>query len=139
MSRTWLFAVIATLEQWRAFNPAIGWQLAAVVLIVHVALAFVLGDPGWLSAGGALVIILGVLTIARPLIRQGDRKVLESGRTILRQVREVEGRVVLVNPEEENQRFQDARAEYQHGPAIAIVGTLINGYGSLLLAPFVAN
>lgn len=135
MNRTWLTAVIAKLEQWRAFNPAIGWLLASGVLTVHATLAFVLSDPGWISAGGALIIILGALTIARPLIRQGDRKVLASGRTIARQGKEVERRVVLLNPVEDNQRFQDARAEYQHGPAIAIVGTLINGYGSLLLAP----
>ncbi|WP_131821039.1 hypothetical protein [Ensifer sp. LCM 4579] len=139
MDRTWLSAVVVKLEQWRAFNPAIGWLLVTVVLAVHATLAFVLSDPGWISAGGALIIILGALTIARPLIRQGDRKVLASARTIPRQVKEVETRVVLLNPEEDNQRFQDARAEYQHGPAIAIVGTLMNGYGSLLLAPFVAT
>ncbi len=32
MDRTWLSAVIAKLEQWRAFNPAIGGLLATVVL-----------------------------------------------------------------------------------------------------------
>ncbi|MCA1408556.1 hypothetical protein I6F26_24105 [Ensifer sp. IC3342] len=83
MDRTWLSAVIAKLEQWRAFNPAIGWLLATVVLAVHATRAIALSDPGWISAGGALIIILGALTIARPFIRQGDRKVLASGRASL--------------------------------------------------------
>ncbi|WP_026616892.1 hypothetical protein [Ensifer aridi] len=67
MERTWLSAVIAKLEQWRAFNPAIGWLLATVVLAVHATLAIALSDPGWISAGGALIIIAWHLDYSPPV------------------------------------------------------------------------
>lgn len=56
-------------------------------------------DPGWVSAARSLI-IPGALTIARPLLRKDDRNRLESRRSILRQVKEVDGRGFLVDLEE---------------------------------------
>ncbi|MCD1641345.1 hypothetical protein [Aurantimonas coralicida] len=116
----------------RRFDPRLGWLVSSAIMIVHLALSYATKDEGWVSAGGALVIVFGVLTIARGLIRTSDEKVRLAGRTIARHVKEVDGGIVPVNPESERERYRDADAEFRHGPSIIIVGTLINGYGALI-------
>jgi hypothetical protein len=124
----------------RAFDPRLGWWFSLGVMILHFALAYVTKDGGWISAGGAVVIVIGVITIARALIRVGDEKMMRSGRTVARLMRtDAEGKLVPARPEEERQQYQDAKAEFQHGPALVIVGTLINGYGSVLAVRFLCK
>ncbi|WP_041699190.1 hypothetical protein [Allorhizobium ampelinum] len=132
----WIVFIIVQLEKLRAFDPRVGWLLALGAMVLHLGVALVLRNSGWIGAGGALVIILGVLTIARPLIRRGDETVIRAKGAVAKQVREVEGRVVDADPVEASQQQLDVRAELQHGPTLVIVGTAINGYGSLIAGNF---
>lgn len=132
-----VLSIIVQLEKLRAFDPSVGWFLALGVMIAHLVIAFALRNSGWIGAGGALVIILGVLTIARALIRRGDETVIRAKGAVAKLVREVDGEVVDADPVEASQQMLDVRAELQHGPALVIVGTAINGYGGLIVSNFV--
>jgi len=115
------------------FDPRVGIWLSVVVIVLHAGLAWWLGNSTWITAGGAFVIVLGVVTIARSFLREGEQKIRLSGRTVLRKVRTNEaGELVSAEPEKDRERHADASAELRIGPILVVIGTLINGYGGLI-------
>lgn len=132
----WILHLIVILNKARAFDPLIGWLLSAICMGVHIGAAYWFHNSAWVSSGGALVIVLGVLTIARRLIRMGDHAVTRPSGPVAKLIREVDGDLFEAYPEETVQRALDLKAEFQHGPSLVIVGTIINGYGGLLWYSF---
>lgn len=111
-----------------AFNP---WLFASIALAV-----LLLGGLGWrmtgrpvsvsaaLAAYGAFMACCGVVTIGRPMIRVGGYRAWHE------QSRIINGGDYPPTPaeiEEDRQGRLDAMAVQVAGPALVIVGTMLNG------------
>ncbi|SDX67951.1 hypothetical protein [Thiocapsa roseopersicina] len=108
------------------------WAGAWVAVPVVVVLTRIGYDRHELSAyaalAGALMAILGVLTLGRPLLRLGYDE-------WLRQSRIIDGGHVAPTPEEQKAELEerrDAQAIQLSGPLLVILGTLLNGTSGFL-------
>ncbi|ABC90789.1 hypothetical protein RHE_CH02004 [Rhizobium etli CFN 42] len=111
-----------------AFHPwsGLGLWVAAVVLLEIVCRlsGFAPALSSKLALAGAVMASLGVFTIARPVIRAGGYK------SWLEKNRKIGGASYQPTPEELEEAGQiekDALAVNIVGPALAIVGTIMNG------------
>ena len=91
-----------------------------VVLAVNICISIVLEEPDWFQRSGSIIVILGILIAARRVVRLGKEHMNEDwnypNETVERQ------RVLL-----------DQRAQYIIGPIVALIGTVIWGYGDILI------
>ena len=101
------------------------WLLVAfsiIFLIGNIYLSITTDSPHWFQRAGSIIVVLGIIITARRPIRLGkeykneDWNLPDSTK---------EGIKVLM----------DDRAEFIIGPITALIGTLIWGYGDLIL-PF---
>lgn len=116
-----------------AFNPWLPPVLATLAVFV-VALAFDSGEPARrasiLAASGAIVVCFGLLSIARPVIRVGgwvayhDKSVTTDGGSF--DPSPAESRAI-------EEARKDTLSVQVIGPAMAIGGTLTNGFSGLLV------
>jgi len=96
------------------------------VAVIGIAASLVAGEWHWFSRSGAVVVLMGVLLGARKCVRIGfegmfqDATAIGGGPSL--QVSEPENT--------ENERSRDVRAA-QWGIWVAVVGTLIWGFGDL--------
>lgn len=111
-----------------AFHP---WFFVGVVLLVGLLggwVRCVTGKPisvsAALAAYGAFMACCGVVTIGRPMIRVGGYRAWHE------QSRIIDGGHIVPTPEEieeDRQGRLDAMAVQVTGPALVIVGTMLNG------------
>ena len=111
-----------------AFHPWVGlWLWGAVVVLFSLVRQLVGFSPitaATLALYGAMMACLGVFTIARPVIRAGGYK------SWFAKTREIKGSSYsppLEELKEAEETEKDALAVNILGPALAIVGTLMNG------------
>jgi hypothetical protein len=116
-----------------AFAPWMGlgaWLVYAIIFsVVRVIFGIQPVTSGTVAFHGAVMICVGAVTVARPVIRVGGyRKWLEKTRNV------DEGHLIPTTEElaESEQEVLDARAVNLVGPALAIAGTLLNGVSGLL-------
>lgn len=80
------------------------------------------------AATGAVIAVLGVLTIGRPIIRMGYGRWFSASQMI-------DGGTFPPTREQEEEDFQqreDARAIQIYGPLLIVVGTLMNGFSGYI-------
>lgn len=111
-----------------AFNPWTGLGLwAALIVLLQIVCGlsgFVPALSSKLAFAGALMACLGVFTIARPVIRAGGYK------SWLKKTKNMNFgslQPTTEELEEDQQVEKDAFAVNIVGPALAIVGTMMNG------------
>ncbi len=106
------------------------WLLVALAflwLIIWCWVAATSSEPHWVQRAGSVVVVIGVVIAARPIFRLGYRKWLQS-------LRVADYGHIMPGPEEleeDRQRGVDEIAQKIVGPIVALVGTLIWGYGDL--------
>ncbi len=97
--------------------------IALIILTSQILLSIETKNMSWFQRSGSIVVLLGVLISARRIIRLGDkRRIVDWGLDD----NTPEGKKVLL----------DERAELIYGPFVAIVGTVVWGYGDLILGYF---
>lgn len=101
--------------------------LAFIVLSISLFHSMVTNDSHWFQRSGSIIVLLGVLIAARRVIRLGKDYQNED----LNLPDETpEGKNVLL----------DQRSEFIIGPIVAVLGTIIWGYGDLIFeALFIVN
>ena len=110
-----------------AANSWLWCVIAIVLLIMHLLWAYSVSKGHPIARCGATWIIVGGVVALRPIIRQGFAAWLESTRVI-------DGGHVIPTPEEieaEKQEAMDALSTQRIGPTLAVIGTLMAGYGDL--------
>jgi len=108
-------------------NTWLIFLLAFIVLIGSLFHSMVTNDPQWFQRSGSIIVLLGVLIVARRVIRLGKDYQNEDWNL---PDESSEGKKVLL----------DQRSEFIIGPIIAVVGTIIWGYGDLIFkAIFIGN
>ena len=93
--------------------------IAIAVLIGNYVASIITNEAHWFQRSGSVVVLLGVLIVARRIIRLGDNHQDEDWNL---PDDSPEGKRVLL----------DQRSEYIIGPIIAVIGTIVWGYGDLL-------
>ena len=93
---------------------------AIAVLSGNLVYSIVTNEAHWFQRSGSIVVLLGVLIVARRVIRLGKDHQNEDWNL---PNETVEGKRVLL----------DQRSEYVIGPIVAVIGTMVWGYGDLLL------
>ena len=93
---------------------------AILVLGGNLYYSIVTNQAHWFQRSGSIVVLLGVLIVARPVIRLGKNYQNEDWNL---PDETDEGKKVLL----------DQRSEYIIGPIVAVIGTIVWGYGDLLL------
>jgi hypothetical protein len=115
-----------------AFHP---WFFAGAALLftIGILLGFILGHHQNVGAAvatiGAFAACCGIVTIGRPMIRMGGYQ------EWLKKTQIIDGGSFNPTPEEleeERQLLADAKAVQVVGPALAIVGTMVNGLSGFL-------
>ena len=99
------------------------WLLLAIALAVislNLSLALLWNAPHLFQRCGSIVVLVGVLITARKVVRLGASYLNEDWNL---PDDSPEGREVLL----------DDRSQFIIGPAVAVLGTIIAGYGDLLL------
>ncbi len=110
----------------RKFDPRLMLLLAAIAMLVPFGVKGIPGPTIW-AAIGSIICVLGVLSVGRPVLRQGyyawrvASQVIDGG---------------YADPssappewiEKERQEELDALAVQVIGPALIIGGTLLNGF-----------
>jgi hypothetical protein len=110
--------------------------LAFVFLIAGIAISIICKDFQWLSRFGALVICVGVITLARPSIVGEDIKIhviaKETGFSYL----DPEHWKILGEPMPEyvKQDLRSRTAVGWLGPLMCFIGTVTNGFGDLIIS-----
>lgn len=94
--------------------------LAISVLFGNYYYSAAANEPHWFQRSGSIVVLLGVLIAARRIIRLGKNYQNEDWNL---PDKSSEGKRVLL----------DQRSEFIIGPIIAVIGTVVWGYGDLLL------
>lgn len=106
------------------FPPWIGVPIAIIILFVAYPLAPSSELSASLAFAGAIVVLIGIVTLARPMIRVGGyNKWYE-------QTKHIDlGHIVPTAEEiaEERQQSKDAVAVQIWGPCLITLGTLTNG------------
>jgi hypothetical protein len=106
------------------FYPWVGAPIAAIILTS----AYVLAPTSKLSASyalaGAIIAMIGVVTLARPIIRVGGYKKWYEKTKIIDY-----GHISPTSEEiaEDKEQSKDAAAIQLWGPALIVIGTLVNG------------
>ncbi len=77
------------------------------------------GEPLWFQRSGSIVVLIGVLITARRIVRLGKKYQNEDWSL---PDESTEGKRVLL----------DQRSESIFGPLVAIIGTIVWGYGDLV-------
>jgi len=94
--------------------------MSVAVLGGNLYYSIVTSEVHWFQRSGSIVVLLGVLIVARRVIRLGKDHQNEDWN--------------LPNETPEGKRvLLDQRSEYVIGPVIAVIGTVVWGYGDLLL------
>ncbi len=106
-SNTWLMSIVSVLTLLGNFY----WSVTTCE--VH-----------WFQRSGSIVVLLGVIIAARPIIRLGKEYQNEDWNL---PNESLEGKMVLL----------DQRAEFLFGPLVALVGTIVWGYGDLFMVFFI--
>lgn len=101
-SNTWLLVVVAM-----------------VVLFGNYLLSMTISEPHWFQRSGSIVVLLGVLMAARRVVRLGKNYQDEDWNL---PDETPEGKRVLL----------DQRSEFIIGPIVAVIGTVVWGFGDLL-------
>ena len=97
--------------------------IAIIILISQLLLSIETKNMTWFHRSGSMVVLLGVLISARRIIRLGEkRRIVDWGLDD----DTPEGKKVLL----------DEKAELIYGPFVAVIGTIVWGYGDLLLGYF---
>ncbi len=77
------------------------------------------GDPQWFQRSGSIVVLIGVFITARRIVRLGENYLNEDWNL---PDESAEGKKALL----------DQRSESIYGPIVAVIGTIIWGYGDLV-------
>ena len=100
--------------------------MAIGVAVIGVTASLVAGEWHWFSRSGAVLVLIGVLMSARKCVRVGFEGLLQDATAI-----DCNPSLQASEPENtENERSRDVRAA-QRGIWVAVVGTLIWGFGDL--------
>lgn len=95
--------------------------LAFLVLLGNYIFSLVTNELHWFQRSGSIVVLLGVLIVARRIVRLSKEYQNEDWNL---PSESAEGKRVLL----------DQRSEYIIGPIVAVIGTIVWGYGDLLFA-----
>ena len=104
-------------------HPWTGGWIALFVVVALVPVGYCQHNISWAALAGAIVAVLGVLTIGRPILRLGYKEWLKQSRTI-------DGGSLTPTIEEQREDLEsqlDGKAVQCTGPLLVIVGTLLNG------------
>ena len=93
---------------------------AIVVLVYCYYCSWATGQPQWFQRSGSIVVLFGVLISARKIVRLGNKYTNEDWGL---PDDSVEGRLVLL----------DEHSQYIIGPIVAVIGTIVWGYGDLFV------
>ena len=93
---------------------------AIIILSGNYYYSTLTSETHWFQRSGSIVVLLGVLIIARRVIRLGKNYQDEDWNL---PDESPEGKKVLL----------DQRSEFIIGPIVAVIGTLVWGYGDLFL------
>jgi hypothetical protein len=107
------------------------WGLAVTVVLIHGILGVLCNDVSWMQRGGGLVILCGVMAIARPVIRIGEAAFVESSLPRLGLFTMPEGSGRSSRDRLWPETLLDVRAIQIHGPILVGFGTVISAYGDL--------
>jgi len=117
------------------------WIFVAVIAVTaHLYWAIRTGKAEWLQRSGASVIICGIFIVARPLIRSGVDRIANQqlprypGTFAMAtdSWKKHDDAIAKIRPE----IVRDVQAERFFGVVVIVIGTVLNGYGDLLLRWF---
>ncbi len=114
-----------------ALNASTWWLMTAIIIVIHGLLLVRYHDAQWMQRGGGLVILCGVMAIARPVIRVGLAALVEKGLPLRGSYLMPAGFDSSNRDRLRPEDRRDLRAVQCHGPVLVALGTLISAYGDL--------